>query len=269
MAYTKRDIVSMAFEEIGLSAYVFDLQPQQLEGALRRLDGMMAVWSSKGIKTSYPIPAGFGDSDLDQLSNLTAEQVEAAAINLAVAIAPSYGKTVSPDTKALARRSYIEVLRVSSQSIEVQLNSTSIPSGAGNKGWRYYNDPFLRSPSATTPNLDIPDFNYDFGNLIAGDTYSGVSFELELQSGSPVDLTDAEIRATFKYGGIDGAVALSFQVGSGITITDAVNGAFQIEPFVVPEAVGVYYADVEVTFPDGTRKTYITAVMRVQEQVSK
>ena len=30
MAYTKRDIVEQAFEEIGLASYVFDLQPQQL-----------------------------------------------------------------------------------------------------------------------------------------------------------------------------------------------------------------------------------------------
>lgn len=50
MAYTKRDIVAMAFEEIGLAGYVFDLQPQQLEGALRRLDSMMATWNGKGLR---------------------------------------------------------------------------------------------------------------------------------------------------------------------------------------------------------------------------
>jgi len=50
MAYTKRDIVNRAFEEIGLAAYVYDLAPQQLEGALQRLDAMMATWNGKGIR---------------------------------------------------------------------------------------------------------------------------------------------------------------------------------------------------------------------------
>ena len=66
MAYTKRDIVEQAFEEIGLASYVFDLQPQQLESALRRLDAMMATWNAKGIRLGYPLPSSPADSDLDQ-----------------------------------------------------------------------------------------------------------------------------------------------------------------------------------------------------------
>ena len=30
MAWTKRQIVTQAFEEIGLASYVFDLEPEQL-----------------------------------------------------------------------------------------------------------------------------------------------------------------------------------------------------------------------------------------------
>ena len=42
MGYTKRQFILAAFEEIGLAAYTFDLQPDQLESARRRLDAMIA-----------------------------------------------------------------------------------------------------------------------------------------------------------------------------------------------------------------------------------
>jgi hypothetical protein len=147
MAYTKRDIINMAFEEIGLAGYVFDLQPQQLEGALRRLDAMMATWNGKGIRLGYPLPSSPGASDLDQDTDVTDEAIEAMALNLAVRIAPGFGKTVSPDTKASAKNAYNQIIAQSAKPVEMQLDNMAIPSGAGNKGWRYYNDPFLRQPT--------------------------------------------------------------------------------------------------------------------------
>ena len=56
MGYKKRQFISAAFEEIGLASYVFDLQPEQLQSALRRLDAMMADWNAKGIRLGYPAP---------------------------------------------------------------------------------------------------------------------------------------------------------------------------------------------------------------------
>ena len=46
MGYSKRQFVEAAFAEVGLASYVFDLQPQDLEQALRRLDAMMAEWNA-------------------------------------------------------------------------------------------------------------------------------------------------------------------------------------------------------------------------------
>ena len=66
MGYTKRQFISAAFEEIGLASYVFDLQPEQLESALRRLDAMMADWNAKGIRLGYPLPSSPQDSSLDE-----------------------------------------------------------------------------------------------------------------------------------------------------------------------------------------------------------
>ncbi len=146
MAYTKRDIVNRAFEEIGLAAYVYDLAPQQLEGALQRLDAMMATWNGKGIRLRYPLPSSTAGSDLNQEIGVPDDALEAMHLGLAVRIAPGYGKTVSPDTKANAQLSYKALLSRSTFPAEMQLGDMTIPSGQGNKGWRYYNDPFLPPP---------------------------------------------------------------------------------------------------------------------------
>jgi len=70
MGYSKRQFVTAAFEEIGLASYVFDLNPEQMESALRRLDAMMADWNAKGIRLGYPLPSSPQNSDLDEQTNV-------------------------------------------------------------------------------------------------------------------------------------------------------------------------------------------------------
>lgn len=146
MAYTKRYVVEKAFEEIGLASYVFDLQPQQLNSVLGRLDAMMATWNAKGLRLGYPLPSSPADSDLDQEIGVPDSAIEAMFLNLSVRISGGFGKTVSPETKAFAKRAYNELVGNSAIPIEMQLGNTTIPAGAGNKGYRSYADRFLRAP---------------------------------------------------------------------------------------------------------------------------
>ena len=67
-------------------------------------------------------------------------------LNLAIRISGGFGKTISPDTRAAAKLAYKELMANSALPIEMQLGNDTIPGGAGNKGWRYYNNPFLRAP---------------------------------------------------------------------------------------------------------------------------
>lgn len=147
MSWTKRQLVEQAFEEIGLAAYTFDLQPEQLQAGLRRLDSMMATWNNQGIRIGYPLPSSPNTSDLNAETGVTDMAIEAITSNLAVRIAPLFGKTVSPDTKANARRAYIALLNYAAQIPERALDHLAIPAGDGNKYWRYDADPFLLSPS--------------------------------------------------------------------------------------------------------------------------
>lgn len=133
MSWTKRQIIEQAFEEIGLAAYVFDLQPEQVESARRKLDNMVAGWSSKGVQIGFPIPANADDSDIDDETNAPDYVVDAMIYNLAIRVAPSVGKQVSPDTRIAARTAYDDMVRISVSSPPQVKLDTMLPSGAGNK----------------------------------------------------------------------------------------------------------------------------------------
>jgi len=145
VGYSKRQFIEAAFEEIGLANYVFDLQPEQLQGALRRLDAMMAEWNAKGLRLGYSMPSSPQDSDLDTQTFAPDSAWEAITTNLAVRIAPGFGKTVSPDTKMVAKNAYNTLLQRATFPLEQQLPST-MPLGAGNKPWRW-DTPFVPIPA--------------------------------------------------------------------------------------------------------------------------
>lgn len=145
MGWTKRQFITQAFEEIGLASYVFDMTPEQMDSAMRRLDTMMASWNALGIRLGYPLPSSPGDSDLDEQTNVPDAANEAIYTNLGIKLAPSYGKTVMADSKATAKASYNTLLSIAALPMEQQFPGT-MPSGAGNKPWRIYDNPFLSRP---------------------------------------------------------------------------------------------------------------------------
>ncbi len=146
MSYTKRQFVTAALEEIGIASYVFDVQPEQLESALRRLDAMVAEWNAKGIRLGYPLPSSPQLSTLDEETLVPDSANEAIICALAIRIAPSYGKQVMAETKTTAKLGYDILLQRATFPLEQQMPST-LPSGAGNKPWRVYDNPFVRPPT--------------------------------------------------------------------------------------------------------------------------
>ena len=145
MGWTKRQFIEQAFDEIGLASYVFDLGPEQMQSALRRLDMMMASWNALGLRLAYPLPSNPQDSDLDEETNVPDSANQAIYANLAIKLAPSYGKQVMPETKVSAKEAYNTLLSRAAMPMEQQMPGT-MPSGAGNKSWRNYDDPFLQRP---------------------------------------------------------------------------------------------------------------------------
>lgn len=145
MGYTKRQFVEGAFEEIGMANYVFDLQPEQLQSALRRLDAMMMEWNAQGIRLGYPIASSPQDSDLSTETGTPDSAWEAVITNLAIRIAPGYGKDVRPETKVIAKNAFNTLLQRATFPLEKQLPET-MPIGQGNKPWRWDN-PYAPAPA--------------------------------------------------------------------------------------------------------------------------
>jgi len=146
MGWTKRELIMQAFEEIGLAAYVFDLTPEQLQSALRRMDAMVAGWNSNGVRIGYPLPSSPDASNIDADSGIPDFAYEAVFLGLAVRLAPSYGKQLAPETKAWADNAYSNMAnQVTTPTPERQMPNT-LPRGQGSKPWRTVNQPFTRSP---------------------------------------------------------------------------------------------------------------------------
>lgn len=170
MAYTKRWFVTEAFSEIGLAEYVFDLQPEQLQTGLNLLDSQMATWDGKGIRVGWSIPNEAEQSDLDDEVDVPYYAREAIYLQLALRLAPRFGKTLSPDTKVNAKNAYDALMRENAQPVPMSYPST-LPAGAGNKPWRNQGTPFLGPPG--NPLAAGGDGPIDFGTLNPNDTSQG------------------------------------------------------------------------------------------------
>jgi hypothetical protein len=157
VSWTKQQLVEEAFSELGLGSG-YDITPDEMQAALRRLDTMMAVWDAKGLRLGYPLPATPEASELDGDSCLPDSALEPVYLNLALRLAPSFGKTVSVDTRRNARDGYDRLLIAAAQPRPPQQPST-MPRGAGNKPWRPLSSPFFPAPQdnplQVTPGGDL------------------------------------------------------------------------------------------------------------------
>ncbi len=135
MPWTKKDIVTMAFSEIAMAGYVFDLTAEELQEALARLDMLMAEWSASGISVGYA--QGGEESNLNDDSGLPLIAARAVVSNLAVDLAASKGKLLHPSTIRAANSGRRVLLSMSAAPPSQQFSST-MPYGAANRGRKYF-----------------------------------------------------------------------------------------------------------------------------------
>lgn len=135
MAWTKQQLIDQAFSEIGLPVEVYNVGPEQMARALNRLDAMMATWYGSGIHLGYALSSSPEASQLEDNSGLADVSVEAVYLNLALRLAPSRGKVVSPQLQQAASAAYAVLERAAAHPGQQQFRN-SLPMGAGNKPWR-------------------------------------------------------------------------------------------------------------------------------------
>jgi hypothetical protein len=110
MTTTKRKLALSAFVELGFGGTEFDIDPEQLVNALSALDMMMAEWAGRGARLGYVLPNDYSLSRFDQDMSVPDWSYSAIVANLAIWIAPSLGKTPSPQTITKADRGWALVM---------------------------------------------------------------------------------------------------------------------------------------------------------------
>lgn len=103
---------------------------------------------------------------------------------------------------------------------------------------------------------------YNFKTQYAGDTFRGLQITVSRTSNSvttPEDLSHVNIVFTLSK---LGAITLKKEVGSGISLVDAVNGVFKIDSFTNP-SIGNYVYDIEFRYPHGVIETYLTGSFKI------
>lgn len=136
MPYTKRRVVERAFEELAIAGYSFDLNPEEMQSGLERLDSMMAEWASRTIHVGYNFGPDPDASDLDDDTGVPLIAISAMRQHLAISIAASKGKVLSQSTKQQAKQA-MDALLVSVAHDQIRAQSSmSLPAGAGNRRFR-------------------------------------------------------------------------------------------------------------------------------------
>ena len=133
--WTKGQLVAKAFGELALAGFVVDIQPDEELDAIVTMDAMVAEWEGKLIRLGYAFAAGPDAPDPAAPSGLADGDVRAVYMNLAVAIAPSYGKQLQPST-LLAASTGLRTLQgraAAAIAKQGQRQPTNLPVGAGSR----------------------------------------------------------------------------------------------------------------------------------------
>lgn len=99
----------------------------------------------------------------------------------------------------------------------------------------------------------------------AGDTWKGVTFTVD-RDGTLEDLTNYAIQMQLKTSG--GETLLDLAIGTGITLTDAVNGEFRIDPVETPNVSGVSHYDIQFTNA-GVVSTYVKGKFTIESDITR
>ena len=98
-----------------------------------------------------------------------------------------------------------------------------------------------------------------------GDTVNALTITI-LVNGSPLDLTVIPIRIWWRKHSQKGPVVKQCEIGTGITLIDAVNGIFRVDKFTA-FPVARYFADVEFNIA-GDIKTYFELTLETVQDVT-
>lgn len=126
---TKKELINLAFEEIGIAYYNFDIQPEQYISALKRLDSLISVWQSKGLETTYLLSDPITGTSLEDEAILSDLAIKPAYSNLALDLCPMFGKNPSIINLKNASQSYKALVAANVSTNEVKKDRQALGGG--------------------------------------------------------------------------------------------------------------------------------------------
>ena len=133
----KRDLIQQAYGECGQSSNEFELDPEDYAAANRIMDRMMRFLKGRGVDLGYNYPdVGAVGNPMDE-SGIPDDAQEAVVAGLAMRLAPTIGKALAAETKAVLAASWSALFASYVTTPQMALGRNTIR-GAGNRryGWR-------------------------------------------------------------------------------------------------------------------------------------
>ena len=132
MSWTKRQIAIESLLELGIASYEYDLSADEISSAVRRMDMLVASWGVMSRRIGYPLPESPELTDAAAETNIPDWAALALVSNLALSLAPQYGKNISIETRRTAQESLNGLYSYSAIPAGRE-TFPGMPLGAGNK----------------------------------------------------------------------------------------------------------------------------------------
>ena len=138
---TKGDIVRQAYAHLRISGLTSKATPEDTQLGLQTLEAMLLAWTNKGLNLSWKKSEDFVDPDPQKDSGISDANYEAIYVNLAVKLAPAFGKAPT-QLNTYANELYAGLFDV---VLPTQQNNEYMPLGSGNR--RGYYTPIYQESS--------------------------------------------------------------------------------------------------------------------------
>lgn len=138
---TKRLVVDMAYDEVRMAVPEFQVNPNELNTVLTKLDMLMDEWKVSGIDLGYNAPSIPGNGDLEDPIGIPNAALHSVALYLALRVSPAFGKTLSGETRAAMALSMSNLRGMTAHIPNMRLPRTT-PLGQGNRYLFFNNFPF-------------------------------------------------------------------------------------------------------------------------------
>lgn len=133
---TKRQLVEQMYVECGLNGWEYDIQPEEKDKALQRLDMLMWEMHGRGLDLDYNFPTGIGAGNLDDELGCPDQAFFGLSVLGAQRLCPTMGKVLSRESRETLNNA-MKAVRSACRIAPTSMLRPGTPLGGGARqfGW--------------------------------------------------------------------------------------------------------------------------------------